>query len=363
MTAAYELFARHGVQAVGIDAIIERSGVARQTLYRHFGSKQELVLAFLAAARGGVDRTAGWPPRSQRREHDPRRRLLAIFDVFDEWFRDPDFEGCSFINVMLEHPAPDHPLHQAAAGYLARIRAFLRELARDAGIADPSGVRAAVAHPDEGLDRGRRRGRPRRRPPSQADGRAAAQLRYRAGQKAEGRDRRAAAGSRRCAEPSRCRTHVVAATMMPRRSSGAVDRRPAATSSPGAPSPCRAAGSPTAPQLAMPRPVIPAPPPSPPSLAATARTPTRSAPVRQWSPGGARLDAGEGRRRVGECRRRMPQRGARRATADHRLSRQLDVDRSKWANARSRPARAPRRPRPDALGAERSTLNDASAVP
>ena len=137
MTAAYELFARHGVQAVGVDAIIERSGVARQTLYRHFGSKQELVLAFLQ--RREELWTYGWlAAEVRRRESDPRRRLLAIFDVFDDWFRTPDFEGCSFINVMLEHPDSGHPLHQAAAGYLARIRAFLEELASDAGIADPA---------------------------------------------------------------------------------------------------------------------------------------------------------------------------------------------------------------------------------
>jgi AcrR family transcriptional regulator len=135
--AAYELFARNGVQAVGVDAIIERSGVARQTLYRHFGSKQELVLAFLE--RREEVWTYGWlATEVQRRERDPRRRLLAIFDVFDEWFRRPDFEGCSFINVMLEHPAADHPLHVAAAGYLARIRALLEELAGDAGVADPA---------------------------------------------------------------------------------------------------------------------------------------------------------------------------------------------------------------------------------
>ena len=63
LTAAYELFARQGVQAVGVDAIIERSGVARQTMYRHFGSKQDLVLAFLARRRS-CGPTAGWPPRS-----------------------------------------------------------------------------------------------------------------------------------------------------------------------------------------------------------------------------------------------------------------------------------------------------------
>jgi AcrR family transcriptional regulator len=137
VTAAYDLFARNGVQAVGVDAIIERSGVARQTLYRHFGSKQELVLAFLE--RREEVWTYGWlAAEVKRREREPRPRLLAIFDVFDEWFRSPEFEGCSFINVMLEHPDADHPLHQAAAEYLARIRSFLQDLAADAGIADPA---------------------------------------------------------------------------------------------------------------------------------------------------------------------------------------------------------------------------------
>jgi AcrR family transcriptional regulator len=136
LTAAYELFARHGVQAVGVDAIIERSGVARQTMYRHFGSKQDLVLAFLA--RREELWTYGWlAAEVRRRTDDPPARLLAIFDVFDEWFRTPGFEGCSFINVMLEHPDPQHPLHRAAAEYLGHIREFLADLAADAGIADP----------------------------------------------------------------------------------------------------------------------------------------------------------------------------------------------------------------------------------
>jgi AcrR family transcriptional regulator len=133
LTAAYELFSRDGVQAVGVDAIIERSGVARQTMYRHFKSKQELVLAFLE--RREEVWTRGWlAAETARRAQDPAGQLLAIFDVFDEWFRRPDFEGCSFINVMLEHPDEHHPLHVAAAHYLASIREFLKELARGAGI-------------------------------------------------------------------------------------------------------------------------------------------------------------------------------------------------------------------------------------
>jgi AcrR family transcriptional regulator len=120
LSAAYELFSRQGVQAVGVDAIIERSGVARQTLYRHFGSKQDLVIAFLE--RREELWTRGWlQTEVQRRAVAPQDQLLAIFDVFDEWFRTPDFEGCSFINVMLEHPDPSHPVNRAGAAYLAGI--------------------------------------------------------------------------------------------------------------------------------------------------------------------------------------------------------------------------------------------------
>ncbi len=147
------------IQAVGIDAIIERSGVARQTLYRHFGSKQELVLAFLARREEPLDAGLAAAPRSSGATSNPRERLLAIFDVFDEWFHTPDFEGCSFINVMLEHADGDDPIRQASTAYLAGIREFLEELAVEAGVVGSRRLRAPVAHPDEGLDRRRRRGR------------------------------------------------------------------------------------------------------------------------------------------------------------------------------------------------------------
>jgi AcrR family transcriptional regulator len=138
VNAAYELFSHQGVQAVGVDAIIERSGVARQTMYRHFDSKQDLVLAFLE--RREQLWTRQWlEAEVVKRATDPRERLLSVFDVFDGWFRSPDFEGCSFINVMLEHPEAGHPVHRAAAAYLAGIRHFLEGLARQAGIADAEG--------------------------------------------------------------------------------------------------------------------------------------------------------------------------------------------------------------------------------
>src|SRR5260221_4386148 len=84
LEAAYELFSRQGIRAVGIDAIVEQSGVARMTLYRHFASKDALVLAFLE--RREQRWTKDWLQRAvERRASDPRERLLAIFDVFDAW--------------------------------------------------------------------------------------------------------------------------------------------------------------------------------------------------------------------------------------------------------------------------------------
>jgi AcrR family transcriptional regulator len=135
LDSAYELFSERGVRAVGIDEVIEKADVAKATLYRHFRSKDELVLAFLQ--RREQRWTYEWlAADATRRGSTPQEQLLAIFDVFDEWFRRDDFEGCSFINTLLEMGA-GHPLGTASASHLENIRSFLRSLAARAGIADP----------------------------------------------------------------------------------------------------------------------------------------------------------------------------------------------------------------------------------
>jgi len=138
LAAAYDLFSRHGIRAVGIDAIIEKSGVARMTLYRHFTCKEQLVLAFLEQrARFWV---GGWLQEEvNRRAHTPADRLLAIFDVFGQWFRVEGFEGCTFINVMLEIANRDDKIRRASVDYLGKIREFLAQLAAEAGIRDRDG--------------------------------------------------------------------------------------------------------------------------------------------------------------------------------------------------------------------------------
>ena len=136
---AYELFSRRAVRAVGVDEVVARSGVAKMTLYRHYPSKDELVLAFLRR-REELWTRAWLQAEVQRRAVTPASRLLAIFDVFDKWFRRADFEGCSFINVLLEINHPEHPLRQASIAHLATIRVFLRQLATDAGVADADAI-------------------------------------------------------------------------------------------------------------------------------------------------------------------------------------------------------------------------------
>lgn len=138
LAAAYDLFARYGIRAVGIDAIIERSGVARMTLYRHFASKEDLVLAFLER-RDTLWTTAWLQAEVERREQQPLDRLLAIFDVLGEWFRHEAFEGCSFINVMLETTDRGSAIRQASVRYLKRIRAYIESLATRAGIFEAAG--------------------------------------------------------------------------------------------------------------------------------------------------------------------------------------------------------------------------------
>ena len=135
---AYELFSRHGIRAVGVDKVIARSGVAKMTLYRHYPTKEKLALAFLR--RREELWTRAWLQHEvERRCATPGERLLAIFDVFDRWFRRADSEGCSFINVLLEIDDRSDPIRVATVGHLETIRAFLKRLAREAGVGDPDG--------------------------------------------------------------------------------------------------------------------------------------------------------------------------------------------------------------------------------
>jgi AcrR family transcriptional regulator len=134
LESAYELFSRRGMRGVGVDEVIAHAGVAKATLYAHFPSKDDLVLAFLE------QREQRWTlafvvAEARRRGTTPEEQLLAIFDAFDEWFRRDDYEACSFMKLLFEMGA-EHPAGRASVDYLDNIRSILRGLAQEAGLRD-----------------------------------------------------------------------------------------------------------------------------------------------------------------------------------------------------------------------------------
>lgn len=134
--AAIQLIYRRGVQAVGIDQVIAEAGVTKSTFYKHFESKDEMLIAAIKLRDEWEDKAFAEAVRELGGD-DPRAQLLAFFDVLDIWFNDPDFHGCQFINVAAEFPNPSDPIHQAAAQHKQHCHEGFRGMARDAGITDP----------------------------------------------------------------------------------------------------------------------------------------------------------------------------------------------------------------------------------
>lgn len=133
---AIELFYSHGFQAVGIDRILAAAGVTKTTFYKHFESRDDLLVA--AIERRDEWEMQAWTAAVQQLAgENPRAQLLAFFDVLDIWFNSPDFRGCQFINAAAEFPNPHDPVHAVAAEHKRKNRDFFRDLATSAGAADP----------------------------------------------------------------------------------------------------------------------------------------------------------------------------------------------------------------------------------
>jgi AcrR family transcriptional regulator len=136
LDAAYGLFSRAGIRAIGVDTITAEADVAKMTLYRNFASKNDLAIAFLAMREERW--TRGWVQAElQARADTPAGQLLAAFELFSEWFAREDFEGCAFVTSLLEFADRADPVRGACVTHLANIRAFLCELATAVGVADP----------------------------------------------------------------------------------------------------------------------------------------------------------------------------------------------------------------------------------
>jgi len=138
LNAAARLFYRKGIRAVSVDAVAAEASVTKVTVYKHYRAKDQLLAACLHALD---ERFFTWfMDEVEASTDDPHGRLLAVFDVLDQWFRRRDFRGCAFINATVELASPDHPAGEAVMAHKTRCRQYFRALAEAAGMEDPDAI-------------------------------------------------------------------------------------------------------------------------------------------------------------------------------------------------------------------------------
>lgn len=135
LETADRLFYAEGIHTVGIDRILEESGVAKASLYKNFGSKDALVAAYLDERH---ERQKARIDRALARSEDPRERILSVFDAQAELFARPDYRGCAFNLATAE--GKEGLAMERAESFRGYVREVFRELATEAGASDPSAL-------------------------------------------------------------------------------------------------------------------------------------------------------------------------------------------------------------------------------
>jgi AcrR family transcriptional regulator len=133
LQTAERLFYAEGYRAVGVDRVIAESGVAKATFYRHFPSKDELLLAVLEGRDARL--SAELERRACELTAHASERPLALFDALADWMSEPSFRGCAFLNSMIEVADPAHPVHAAAHRHKSNLARLFRRFLAEAGVA------------------------------------------------------------------------------------------------------------------------------------------------------------------------------------------------------------------------------------
>ena len=135
---ATELFNRCGYHASGIDRVIAEAGVAKTTLYRHFRTKEDLIVAVLQ--RIDAQHREGLRAAVDQLAHEPKQKILASFDVLEDWFRGNSFYGCPFMSAASEYNVRTSPVFQVVVLHKRLMIAYFEELARAAGLDEPARI-------------------------------------------------------------------------------------------------------------------------------------------------------------------------------------------------------------------------------
>jgi AcrR family transcriptional regulator len=130
LKTADHLFYQDGIRAVGVDRIIAEAGVAKMSFYKHFPSKDDLILAVLKHREEGV--LAFFRSAMERQGKKAKNPLLAFFAALKDFFESPGFRGCPFQNAAIELADPTHPGTAFVRGHKQRFSEFLRGLVEGA---------------------------------------------------------------------------------------------------------------------------------------------------------------------------------------------------------------------------------------
>ncbi|AOJ67571.1 MULTISPECIES: TetR/AcrR family transcriptional regulator [Burkholderia] len=149
LRAAQELFYQEGIRAVGVEAVVERAGVNKMSLYRQFASKDELVLAYLD--RMDTCFFERFDASAAKHPGDPKAQLVQYFDDLAQRASQPGYRGCPFLNVATEFSNLEHPARLAVADNKGRLMARLVALSEAAGAREPQALADALALLIEGI--------------------------------------------------------------------------------------------------------------------------------------------------------------------------------------------------------------------
>ena len=142
LDTASTLFYERGVRAVGVDLVVDQSGVAKTSLYRHFRTKDDLIVAFLE--REDVEFWGQWDDVAARHVGDPTGEIEAHMRWIGKRLARANYRGCPQINVAAEFAEADHPAREVSKRHMLAMRQRLAELARQLGAARPNDLAAQL---------------------------------------------------------------------------------------------------------------------------------------------------------------------------------------------------------------------------
>ncbi|TPQ25054.1 TetR/AcrR family transcriptional regulator [Methylomonas koyamae] len=135
LLAAKELFSTQGIRATGVDTIVKSANINKMSLYKHFSSKEALIVAYLQ--NSDSEFWSWFVEQIEVNARTPKDKLIAIFDVHAGWLVSPDFQGCPLIKASVEFPDQSHPVHQVSAAFYRKFRSYMTDLAGQAGAQFP----------------------------------------------------------------------------------------------------------------------------------------------------------------------------------------------------------------------------------